>query len=61
VRGWALLDAGGMAGAAHLDEWATRSAPDDRAAMNDARRALGEEPDPSMDTGMSFGGRTPAR
>jgi hypothetical protein len=44
ARGWALLDAGGMAVAAHLDEWATRSAPDDRAAMNDARRALGEEP-----------------
>ncbi|HET6366015.1 MAG TPA: hypothetical protein VFG27_02250, partial [Pseudomonadales bacterium] len=71
ARGRRLLEAGDLALAAHLAEWATRAAPQDieaqrlkrdvyarrleeveavmaqgifRAAMNDARAALGEAP-----------------
>jgi glyoxylase-like metal-dependent hydrolase (beta-lactamase superfamily II) len=81
ARGRARLDAGELELAAHLAEWATRAAPDDRAAqalkrdvyaarvaaerslmargifraaMNDARRALGEEPLAGEDPGLSF-------
>ncbi len=81
ARGRARLGEGALELAAHLAEWATRAAPEDRAAqalkrdvyaarvaaerslmargifraaMNDARRALGEEPLPGEDPGLSF-------
>jgi glyoxylase-like metal-dependent hydrolase (beta-lactamase superfamily II) len=80
-RGRALLDAGDAVLAAHLAEWATRAAPEDReaqalkrdvyrrrlldaqalmaqgifrAAMNDARQALGEEPEAAAGMGMGL-------
>ena len=83
ARGRALLDAGDAVLASHVAEWATRSAPDDRAAqelkrdvygrrlgdaealmargifraaMQDAERALGQEPTHGADAGMSFTG-----
>jgi alkyl sulfatase BDS1-like metallo-beta-lactamase superfamily hydrolase len=82
ARGRALLDAGDAVMASHVTEWATRAAPDDRAAqtlkrdvyarrladaeslmargifraaMQDAQRALGEEPTRGSDVGMTFG------
>jgi glyoxylase-like metal-dependent hydrolase (beta-lactamase superfamily II) len=81
ARGRGLLDRGDSVMAAHVAEWATRAAPDDRtahalkrdvyarrlseaeslmaqgiyrAAMNDARQALGEAPESAAVLGMGM-------